>query len=257
MSVAACADLVRRGDPDRFLAAMAAPVAARGLLFPLYAFNLEVARAPWVTAEPLIAEMRLQWWRDALAEIGSGAEPRAHEVVRPLAAVIGKGVPVSLLAGMIDARRWDIARESFAGTEALVAHLDATGGGLMWAAALALGAPPGAEAPVCALARAAALAGWLRAAPALEAAGLQPLPDPDPAAVAGLARRGLGWIAEARRLRSHGPPAVRPALYPAWLAGPVLRRAVARPERVAAGALGPSDFARRGRLLWQVVTGRW
>ena len=49
MSVEACAALVARGDPDRFLSAMAAPVAARAVLFPLYAFNLEVAKAPWLT----------------------------------------------------------------------------------------------------------------------------------------------------------------------------------------------------------------
>jgi phytoene/squalene synthetase len=74
MSLEACADLLRRGDPDRFLAAMAAPPAARRVLLPLYAFNLEVARAPQVTAEPMIAEMRLQWWRDALAEIAAGGQ---------------------------------------------------------------------------------------------------------------------------------------------------------------------------------------
>lgn len=84
MSVEACAKLVERGDPDRFLAVMAAPVAARAQLLPLYAFNLEVARAPWVTKEPMIAEMRLQWWRDVVAE----ASPRAHEVVSPFHAVI-------------------------------------------------------------------------------------------------------------------------------------------------------------------------
>ena len=45
MSVEACAELVERGDPDRFRAIMAAPPEARAQLFPLYAFNLEVARA--------------------------------------------------------------------------------------------------------------------------------------------------------------------------------------------------------------------
>ncbi|MEQ8366967.1 MAG: phytoene synthase, partial [Roseicyclus sp.] len=62
MSLQACAELVARGDPDRFRATMAAPVDARRVLFPLYAFNIEVSRAPWVTAEPMIAEMRLQFW---------------------------------------------------------------------------------------------------------------------------------------------------------------------------------------------------
>ena len=66
MTLAACAAMVARGDPDRFLAVMAAPVTVRARLLPLYAFNLEVARAPWVTDEALIAEMRLQWWRDVV-----------------------------------------------------------------------------------------------------------------------------------------------------------------------------------------------
>jgi hypothetical protein len=68
MSLQACAEMVARGDPDRFRAAMAAPLAARQMLFPLYAFNIEVSRAPWVTAEPIIAEMRLQFWRDVIEE---------------------------------------------------------------------------------------------------------------------------------------------------------------------------------------------
>jgi len=46
MSFDACAALVAKGDPDRFLSAMTAPVALRGRLLTLYAFNLEVARAP-------------------------------------------------------------------------------------------------------------------------------------------------------------------------------------------------------------------
>ncbi len=84
MSIAACAALVERGDPDRFMAVMAAPVPARARLFPLYAFNLEVARAPWVTQEPMIAEMRLQWWRDTVEALACGGPVRAHEVVAPL-----------------------------------------------------------------------------------------------------------------------------------------------------------------------------
>ena len=86
--VIACADLVRRGDPDRFRAVMAAPVAARERLFPVYAFNLEVSRAPWVTEEPMVAEMRLQWWRDALGEIREGGPVRRHEVATPLSGVV-------------------------------------------------------------------------------------------------------------------------------------------------------------------------
>ena len=71
MTLSACAELVRRGDPDRFLVAMAAPSEARARLLPLYAFNLDIARAPWASTDPNIALMRLQFWRDTLAEIAS------------------------------------------------------------------------------------------------------------------------------------------------------------------------------------------
>ena len=61
----ACAEIVQRGDPDRLRAVLAAPLEARAVLLPIYAFNVEGARAPWVTEEPMIAEMRLAWWREA------------------------------------------------------------------------------------------------------------------------------------------------------------------------------------------------
>ncbi|MCX7645558.1 MAG: squalene/phytoene synthase family protein [Rhodobacteraceae bacterium] len=258
MSFADLAARLERGDPDRFLALMAAPPAARARLLPLYAFNLEVARAAWVTDEPLIAEMRLQWWRDALAEIAAGGRPRAHEVLEPLAAVLRQAaVPPGLLDAIAAARRWDIGRDRFADAAALARHLEATGGNLMWAAALALGAPPAAEAPVRDLARAGALAAWLQAVPALRARGRHPLPDPAPQAVAALAREGLGWLSAARRERGRIPRQAVAALHPAWQAGPILRRAARDPAAVAEGRLGLSEAGRRGRLLWQALTGRW
>ena len=133
--IAACAEIVRRADPERFRAVMAAPVAARERLFPIYAFNVEVARAPWVTAEPLIAEMRLQWWRDALAEIAAGGPVRRHEVATPLAQAIRAG-DVVLLDALVEARRWDIHRDPFADMQAFRAHIAATSGNLLLVAAL-------------------------------------------------------------------------------------------------------------------------
>ena len=121
----ACAALVERGDPVRFRAAMAAPVAARRVLFPLYAFNLEVARAPWVTQEPLIARMRLQWWRDALAEIAEGGVVRRHEVVTPLALAI-RAEDVPALDRLVAARDRDVEPADFANEAEVLDYLDAT-----------------------------------------------------------------------------------------------------------------------------------
>ena len=90
MSTQACARIVKQGDPDRFVATMAAPAPMRPALFAIFAFNVEVTRAPWLTSEPMIAEMRLQWWRDALAEIGAGSRVRHHEVAVALAQVLDR-----------------------------------------------------------------------------------------------------------------------------------------------------------------------
>lgn len=253
MSVAACAALVERGDPDRFAAAMAAPVAAREVLFPIYAFNLEVARAPFAAKEPVIAEMRVQWWADVLAEAQAG-KIRAHEVAGPLATLIGQGrLPVGALERLVEARRRDGWREPFADREALDGYLEDTGAGLMWAAAAALGAPAGAEPAVRGIGWAAAAASFLRAVPDLAARGLAGVPGDDHA---GLARAGLARLASARAAAHRDLGAARAALLPGWMAGPLLRMAVDDPERVAGGRLVLSEFSRRGRLLWAAATGR-
>jgi phytoene/squalene synthetase len=253
MSVDACAAIVERGDPDRFAATMAAPVALRPRLWPLYAFNLEVARAPWVTQESMIAEMRLQWWRDVLVEV----TPRAHEVAGPLHALTKEaGLPVDVLDRLIVARRWDIYHEPFGPGEFEV-YLNDTAAGMMWLGARALGAGAGAEPAVRAYGRAAGMAAFLRAVPDLEARGRVPLADPAPEAVAAWAARGLTWLAEARAARATVPSAVRPALLAGWQAGALLRQVSRDPACVRDGRLGLSEFARRGRLAWQAISGRW
>ncbi len=250
MTLQACAELVRRGDPDRFLAAMAAPPSAREVLFPLYAFNLEVARAPWVTQEAMIAEMRLQWWRDALEEIAAGKPARAHEVALPLAEVIARsGLPVGLLDALIAARRWDIYRDPFEDADHFADYLDRTSGNLVWFAAQALGARDG-EAALRDIAWASGLVNWFLAIPALQAAGRRPLVDGTPHAVRALAEEGL------RRQQTARPPAkARPALLACWRARALLRQARRHPGRVADGTLSQSEFRRRGSLIWRSLSG--
>jgi 15-cis-phytoene synthase len=244
-----CAALVERGDPDRYLAAIAAPPSARPALLTLYAFNLEIARAPWVTSEPLIARMRLQFWRDVVGEAGE-APPRAHEIARPLASLItSRSLPKTLFHNMIEAREMDLERAPIADEAALWAYLEATSGNLMVLAVRALG---GAEdATALDVGAAQGLANYLRAVPALEAAGRAPLPDGRPQAVAALARTGLG------RFDRAGPVgrAARPALLAAWQTRAMLKRAATDPTAVAAGRLEPSEFRRRGSLLWRSLFG--
>ncbi|AHM05337.1 Phytoene/squalene synthetase-like protein [Roseibacterium elongatum DSM 19469] len=256
MSVASCAELVARADPERFRATMAAPVAAREVLFPLYAFNIEVSRAPWVTKEPMIAEMRLQFWRDVVEEIAAARPPRAHEVAAPLAQVADPQV-APLLDGLIAARRWDIYRDPFEDEAHFDAYLAATGSNLAWAAARLLGAPEAAERAVRDHAWAAALAGFLRAVPELAARGRVPLVDGRPEAVADLARQGLARLEAARAARRTVPRAAAPALFAGWQAEAILTQAARTPVRVAEGTLGQSEAASRLGLLRLSLTGRW
>ena len=87
MSLQACADIVAKGDRDGFAAVMAAPVEARRILFPVQAFALEVAKAPWASQEPVIAQMRLQFWRDAVEEAEAG-KARLQEALERLSRLI-------------------------------------------------------------------------------------------------------------------------------------------------------------------------
>ncbi len=247
MSIAACAELVRKGDPDRFLAVMAAPAAVRARLFVLYAFNLEVARAPWVSEQPLMGQMRLTWWRDVVENAASGAA-RAHEVAGPLHDLIREAaLPVDVLDRLVAARHWDLASEPFTDDAALWTYLDDTAGGLMWLAVRACGGAD--ETAARALGQAAGLAAFLRAVPELAARGRAPLPDRAPEAIRALAAGGLARLDTGRGLRS-------PAKLAAWMARPVLTRARRDPAAVLAGRLAPSEFARRGGLLWSGLTGR-
>ena len=265
MSLTACAALVEAGDPDRFAAAMAAPPPARARLWPLYALNLELARAPWASAEPLVAEMRLQWWVDTLDLIAAGQRPQTHEVAGPLADLIAEtGQPMAPLQAMAEARRRECLGEPFADEAELLAHLADTAGKLMLAAGQALEAPEAAHPVLQDAGLAGGIANWLVAVPELIARGRAPLPaaapdaapDAAPAAIAALARHGLASLARARKARRALPAAALPALYPAWQAGAILSRAAAEPARVTEGALRLPEVSRRGRLLLAALTGR-
>ena len=107
-----CADLVRRLDPDRYVTALFAADDRRDDLFTLYAFNAEVARIRESVTEPTLGRIRLQWWRDIVAESYVG-QPREHFVAAPLAAAIRRhGLSRELFERLLDARERDLDERS-------------------------------------------------------------------------------------------------------------------------------------------------
>lgn len=237
---------------------MAAPPAARERLWPLYALNLELARAPYASPEPMVAEMRLQWWVDQIDRIATGRSGEGDVAAALMPVVVAAPQIGRLLSDIAEARRWEAWREPFQDRAAFDHYLDRTAGNLMWAASLALGAPPAAEAPVRTFAWAAGLANWLAVVPELIRRGRVPLLDPRPEAVTDLAREGLAQIARARTAGASVPRSVRPALWTGWSARARLSAALHDGSRVVAtGLSGPSPLARSLALAVRSLTPYW
>lgn len=242
MSAALCAERVAAGDPDRFAAVMAVPAELRAPLWALYAANLEIARAPWASGEPMVAEMRLQWWIDAFAALAEGRGAPPHEIGPALA-----DLPGAALAGLTEAaeaRRADCWSDPFETEAALEEYLEASSGAVYAAAGAALGAETEA---LRAYGAAAGLAHWLEALPELRARGRLDLAGADAAALGALAARGRSRLVQARA--GLAGRAARFAALPGWAAEGVLARAAKAPEQIAAGQLRGSEFARRFGLL--------
>jgi len=135
-----CAALVRAADKDRFLSALFAPAEHRGAFHALYAFNVEVARVRALVREPLAGEIRLQWWREALAG-ERPVEARAHPVAAALTEVIERyQLPLDRFEELIEARRLDLGGEFLASLDQLELYARHTRSNLVELAARVLGA---------------------------------------------------------------------------------------------------------------------
>lgn len=157
-----CAGLVRSGDHDRFLTTLFASEPARASLFALYAFNLEIARVQELVSEPLLREIRLQWWREGIEAIYTGQPVRANPVLQALENSIRQHtLPRQPFDALIDAHSRDLGAAPLASLTELENYADATSAGLMrLAAGITGGEPP--EAAIRRAGLAWALTGLLR-----------------------------------------------------------------------------------------------
>ncbi|MDJ0514064.1 MAG: squalene/phytoene synthase family protein [Methyloceanibacter sp.] len=132
--------MARKADPDRAIAALFAPATARDDLFALFALNSELARIADQVSEPDLGEIRLQWWRDALERAESG-EATGHPVADAFGDVLARRqLSRERIAGLIDARSFDIGETMMPDSRTLDAYLFDTTGGLFALAAEIVGA---------------------------------------------------------------------------------------------------------------------
>jgi phytoene synthase len=137
--------LVRRVDPDRWLASRFVTDADRRAdVIAIYALNYELARIPDTVSQPMLGEIRMAWWREALDEIVEGRPARRHPAADALAlAVDRRSLSRPILDAMIDARERDLNPAPLSPLE-VEPYLRATAGGVMALVAQALA--PGVEA---------------------------------------------------------------------------------------------------------------
>lgn len=274
-----CADQVRRHDNDRFATALFAPDdRARADLMALYAFNLELARVAETVSEPILGEMRLQWWRDALDGIMAGTGGR-HAVATALGGAVSRaGLTSDDLERLIDARSADLADEPPADLAALEVYADKTSGHLNGLALRILG---DFDEDIRTAARESGVAwgliGIVRGFPFHAASGRRHLPrdlcnaaslkadEPERIRsgqglrqVAGaIVERAREHLAEARRAVARSPKAARPVLLQATLAD-------LHADRLARADMDPFDPAlarppasRHIRLAWTAWRDRY
>jgi len=243
---AAVRTIARDGDLDRYASALFAPGACREHLFALYAFNVELAR---MVSEPQLGEIRLQWWRDALDRASS-----CETTGQPVADAIGFAVrecklSQQSLAGLIDARHFDVSVKIMPDTAALDDYLANTAGVLFKLASEVCMAggraaePRVLDAAIRAAGIAYGLTGLMRALPVHARRGRVDIPEDgllrhgtSPAQLlAGEESEGLtelladlretarAALKSARQHVAELPPAARPAFLPLALVDPYLR----------------------------------
>ena len=272
-----CAGRVRGLDRDRYLAALFAPADRRAALFALYAFNIEIAGVREAVSEPMLGEIRLQWWREAIDGIYAGV-PRHHAVALALSeAVAEHRLPRAEFDAMIDARAFDLEDTPPATLAQLEHYAAGTSASLNRLAFRALGADGDDAARAAHHAGIAwALTGLLRAVPfhsrqrrcylpadLMAAAGANTAMlfalKPDDA-LSRVARRIAGRAREhidaARALHHAVPRKARAAVLPLVLAEAYLRR-MAQNGFDPFADTGMGALSRQARLAVAAIRGRY
>ena len=236
---ALCQEQVRRGDPDRYAESLFLPEAARPHVHALLAFNLEIARVRDTVTQPMLGEIRFQWWRDVITENAPAGNPVAEALLDTIAR---RGLDIAPLLALIEARSFDLYDDPMPSLAVYDNYVRDTCVTLfdLTAQILAPGFPP--QAAVEAAGRAYAMTGLLRALPYQVMKGQLFLPLdllakfqlPPDYVLAHENSPALGFVLQALRAKVRGqlkamalalPDCPAPeACLPAFLCEPYLRR---------------------------------
>ena len=269
-----------RQDPDRFLASLFAAPHLRPALWALIAFNCEIARTREVVSEPVLGQIRLQWWRERIEELTSGRAVD-HEILVALnefTPVISR-LGIKALHRLVDAREQDLDDSPCATLDQFLSYVRETSTPLGMLMLAALGVE---DADSCSagenIAIAFALAGVLRAVPYMARHGQVRLPldlltehgttvpgilsqpqarEPLTGAVRVLADIAADHLRLARRHRRTAAAAARPVLILGALTDHYLTALARCRWDVFQPRLSIAHRSRLWTLAWAAFTGRW
>ncbi len=153
-------ELARAFEPERYLAATLAHEPQRAALLALASFAADLGRIAATATQPMLGEIRLQWWRDSLELIGKG-----DRIGSPLADALGDAVhafalPLPMLVAMTEARAFDLYDDPMPDEVSLDGYLSKTEAVPFELALRIAGVPAGSAGAMGALAGRAF--GWTR-----------------------------------------------------------------------------------------------
>lgn len=266
MDLSAVGKTAQQGDPARFEAAMFAAPDRREDLFALIALNVELSRIPESVSEPMLGEIRLQWWDDAINALFEDGRVEGHEVIEALATPIKKGrLAKSRLLDLIEARRLVLSDAPMGDINTLRELIAQTGGAL---AALQIGALGGNEQAQSV----AANAGWTEGAgriigalPAIigmanidqTAVETGEIPPNLAALITNLATEGLAKLDTVRQSRDAIPRACRAPLLSLKSAERRLKAVLKPGANILLDTGAVSPFRERASLLKRALTGHF
>lgn len=243
--------LARTYQYDRYVAALLLPRRHREALILLAAFAAELQRIPFAVGEPMMAAIRLQWWRDAL---GAAAGPGGKDAMSGhpfcdalIASARAYALPFGLLQGMIDAAETELDATPLADAGE-VRQVMIKGEGAQFELA---GRVLGADAPRAVWHQAAVAYGGARLAaeyPLRREAGAQTYLSQ---ACAGMEQAFVDPAKAAlAELRGGSAGATRGALLPLATVEPLLRAVAAPAQHNGATNTPLTDFRRARLILW-------
>jgi phytoene synthase len=104
---------VRARDRTAFLGTLFAPEAVRPALLALAAYRLECRRIVETVSDPMAAEIRLQWWRDAIRNQGYGEGGGVPLVEALREGILQYGWPADALCSVSEAHIHDLYADPF------------------------------------------------------------------------------------------------------------------------------------------------